>query len=177
MDGSRYSPLTASVRTAGPGWLTALVAWLALAACSSESATDWPRPSPSLGPAEVVRHQVQALGRNAQWGNDRGIRRAYRFASRDNRRATGPFPRFVQMLRNPGYRPLLNHREASYSEPVFQDGRAAVAVTITTLAGQRVDYVFFLSRSSRDGCQRCWMTDAVHPGPDHPPDPAPRVTI
>jgi hypothetical protein len=157
--------------------LAGLLSALMLAACSSESATQRARPQPGLGPMEVVQHQVRALGNNARWGNDQGIKRAYRFASSANRDAFGPFPRFADMLRNPGYRPLLDNREARYSEPVFDDGRAAVAVTIITLAGRRVDYVFFLSRSNRDGCQRCWLTDAVHPGPDHPPDPAPRVTL
>lgn len=130
-----------------------------------------------MGPVEVVRQQVAALARNSELGDDRGIRRAWRFASPANREAIGPLPRFRQLLRNPGYRALLDNRDARYDEPVFRAGRVAVPVTVTTITGRNVDYVFFLSRSEHNECQGCWMTDAVQPRDGQSLDRGPRVSI
>ncbi len=150
---------------------------LVLGACADDPDTAAYQPDPRLEPREVVQRQVVALGENSALGQNRGIERAYQFASPANRKAVGSLPRFSELLRNPGYRPLLNNRSARYSEPVFENGRAAVSVRVTSIAGRTVDYVFFLSRSQRAGCQGCWMTDAVQPGPDNLPDPGQRVSL
>lgn len=148
-----------------------------ISACGGSSAGKAYQPAPELKPEEVVQRQVVALGQNGAWGDDRGIQRAYRFASPDNRQSVGATERFTELLKNPGYRPLLNHREASYGEVVYRDDRAAVPVSIVSISGQRVDYVFFLSRNQSDDCGNCWLTDAVHPGPDHLPDARARVRL
>ena len=41
---------------------------------------------------------------------DFGIRQTWSFAHPKNRNVTGPFPRFAQMLKGPGYSVLLNHK-------------------------------------------------------------------
>lgn len=146
-----------------------------LTACTgTERMTAFEKPAPVLEPTEVVRRQVTALGHNSALGGNEGIRRAFRFASPQNRDATGPLPRFTQMLYNPGYRALLDHRQARYSEPAFHDGRAAVKVTLTTLGMREVSFVFLLSRYSTPECQGCWLTDAVRPGPGQPGGGGPR---
>ena len=157
--------------------ITLSLSALLLGGCADEPGMEAYRPDPQLKPQEVVQRQVEALADNSELGDNQGIERAYQFASPANRKAVGPLPRFSQLLRNPGYRPLLNNRAARYSEPVFEDGRAAVSVRVTSIAGRTVDYVFFLSRSDRAGCQGCWLTDAVQPGPDNLPDPSPRVSL
>ena len=150
---------------------------LLLTGCAEEQEPMSYQPDPALGPRDVVEQQVRALGRNAEWGDAEGIRRAYRFASTANRNAMGELSGFAEVLHNPGYRALLDNRAARYSEPVFQADRAAVGVTVTAANGRAVDYVFFLSRADRADCQGCWFTDAVHPGPDRPPEAGPRVNI
>lgn len=117
------------------------------------------RPNPELLPDEVIKIQIEALQFNDS--KDRGIEITYRFASPGNKRFTGPLPRFTQMLRNPLYRSMLNHRSATY-EPIFIDGpQARQLVTLVDLEGNSIVYLFSLSKQSEPSCPGCWMTDSV----------------
>lgn len=121
------------------------------------------KPHPSLTPADVVRIQVEAFGRNGRLPDDGGIRTAFRFASPRNRESTGPVERFIELVKNPGYRDMLDHREATYEAPILRDGRAAQRVTLLTLDFRQREFVFFLTRVDAENCDGCWMTDAVQP--------------
>ncbi|HEX9924170.1 MAG TPA: DUF4864 domain-containing protein [Anaerolineae bacterium] len=117
------------------------------------------RPNPELLPDEVVQIQIEALQFNDS--KDRGIEITFRFASPGNKRFTGPLPRFTQMLRNPLYRSMLNHKSATY-EPINIDGTAASQlVTLVDLEGNSIVYLFALSKQSEPPCLGCWMTDSV----------------
>ena len=61
-------------------------------------AADLLAPHPALSPAEVVVIQLDALQANAA-ENDAGIAQAWAFAHPDNKRMTGPLPRFAQSSR------------------------------------------------------------------------------
>ncbi len=134
------------------------------------------KPNATLGPAAVVRIQVQALGDNGELERNGGIRLAFSFASPTNRAATGPIERFIDLVKNRGYRDLLDHREARYGELVVDGDRAAQRVTLTTLDYRQVEYVFFLSRYDTESCHGCWMTDAVQRA-DGAPAAGPRVAV
>ena len=134
---------------------------LVLARPSSDGPTD-PVPSPDLSPAEVVRIQVEALQANDDPRPDAGIEAAFRFASPGNRRATGPLPRFAQMIRQ-GYGDMLGFAAAEYDPVKVEGDRAAQRVTLVQADGRRVAYVFGLSRQRGGDCDGCWMTDAVAP--------------
>ena len=71
-------------------------------------------PNPNLSPADVVRIQIRALERNDIPHENAGIEIAFRFASPRNKLVTGPLPRFIQLVSNPVYRAMLNHRQAKY---------------------------------------------------------------
>jgi hypothetical protein len=66
-----------------------------------------PKPSPELLPEDVVKIQLNALKHNDE--KNHGIAIAYRFASPENRLHTGPLERFIRMLHNPLYAPMLNY--------------------------------------------------------------------
>lgn len=119
------------------------------------------RPHPDLSPADVVRIQVSALGRNDAPHIDAGIETAFRFASPLNKRSTGPLARFRLIARSPTYRPLLDHVRAEYGGLRRRGGEVALPVIVTTPAGRRVGYTFFLSKQTRRPFQGCWMTDGV----------------
>ena len=119
------------------------------------------RPRPDLSPADVVRIQVAALGGNDAPHIDAGIETAFRFASPLNKRSTGPLARFRLIARSPTYRPLLNHVRAEYGGLRRRGGEVALPVIVTTPAGRRVGYTFFLSKQTRRPFQGCWMTDGV----------------
>ena len=130
---------------------------------SSEVDPDSLHPSPELSPAEVIRIQVEALGRNDSPHKDAGIEITFRFASPTNKMATGPLDRFIQLVSNPGYRPMLNHQEAPYGEIQVKDNEAMQPVILTTKNGEHIGYVFFLSKQAGGSYDACWMTDIVVP--------------
>ncbi|HKK49644.1 MAG TPA: DUF4864 domain-containing protein [Alkalispirochaeta sp.] len=116
-------------------------------------------PSPELTPREVVQIQLRAFGNNN--AEDEGIEIGFRFASPDNRRRTGPLPRFAAMLKGPAYGVMLEHDRAEYAEVVVRDGQAVQRVRL--IRGDTVAvYDFYLRRQSGTDCQGCWMTEAVY---------------
>jgi len=122
-----------------------------------------PTPSPTLSPKEVVRLQVDALGNNDSPRAGAGIEAAFNFASPANRRATGPLRRFRTLFETPAYGPMIDHRSARLSEVQTQGDMARVGVLMVTESGDRIGYLFQLSRQTESPYEECWMTDAVVP--------------
>jgi hypothetical protein len=117
------------------------------------------QPGPELSPSEVVRIQAHAFMHNN--AENEGIEIAYRFSSPNNRRATGPLPRFIQMMNTAFFRPLLDADTVEVGEPRSVGSLALVRVDLRTGGGTRASYDFFLIRQSDYGCYRCWLTDSV----------------
>jgi hypothetical protein len=137
-----------------------VLALLALAAPAW--AADLLAPDPDLSPAEVVAIQLDALqGNEAE--TDAGITQTWAFAHPDNKRVTGPLPRFAQMLRSPQYRMLLNHRSHEVREVSRTDEEAVFAVTITTRAGDVVGYRWVVAKVRSGEHSGAWMTTSVSP--------------
>ena len=116
-------------------------------------------PNAELSPEEVVKIQVEALQNNDDL--DRGIEVTFNFASPANKEVTGPLYRFKQLVKNPVYRPMLNHKLAEYGPMEISGDVATQRVTIIERNGQATVYVFSLSKQNGPGCKGCWMTDSV----------------
>lgn len=116
-------------------------------------------PNPTLTPDEVIKIQMVALQYNNS--SDEGIAITFRFASPDNKRFTGPLPKFTQMIKNPLYKPMLNHKNARYGSIEIFDSHARQRITVIDADGNATTYVFTLSRQSGPMCDGCWMTDGV----------------
>ena len=119
------------------------------------------RPRSDYPPEEVVRIQIRALGDNNRPHPDAGIEVAFRFASPANRKVTGPLPRFIEMVHNPAYRPMLDHRGARYGKLKREGNHVSQTVILKTRDGSRVGYLFQLSRQTEAPFKDCWMTDSV----------------
>jgi len=119
------------------------------------------KPSPNLSPAEVIRIQIEALGHNNVPHENAGIEVAFRFASPANKSATGPLDRFIRLVSNPIYRPMLNHQEAQYGEIQVEGNEALQPVILTAKNGERAGYLFVLSKQEGGPYDACWMTDSV----------------
>ena len=118
-------------------------------------------PEPKLKPNDVVRLQLLAMQQNDD--SDFGIEVTFRFASPANKKQTGPLKRFIGLVRNPSYRPLLNHINATFIELTVEEVFAIQDVIITTSNGERIGYRFRLSIQKGPLCPGCWMTDSVIP--------------
>ena len=118
-------------------------------------------PEPKLKPNDVVRLQLLAMQQNDD--SDFGIEVTFRFASPANKKQTGPLKRFIGLVRNPSYRPLLNHINATFLELTVEEVFAVQDVIITTYIGERIGYRFRLSIQKGPLYPGCWMTDSVTP--------------
>lgn len=119
-------------------------------------------PDPSLSPEDVVRLQLKALQHNDDPCKDAGIQAAFEFASPGNRAVTGPIDRFITMVNNPLYAPLLNFYNAHYAEVRRDDREAVVHVILSARCGMYVFYVFTLELQQQDPYTDCWMTSGVN---------------
>lgn len=145
-----------------PGVVFTAAAFLILiTVAAARSTSHGAFPGPQYGPADVVRIQVQALANNDTPYRNAGIEVAFRFASPANKRFTGPLRRFIRLLYNPTYRPFLHHKIAHFGQVDIQGSEATQTVILTAANGQRVGYVFRLSRQRGAPCKACWMTDGV----------------
>ena len=118
-------------------------------------------PDPKLKPNDIVRLQLLAMQQNDD--SDFGIEVTFRFASPANKKQTGPLKRFISLVRNPSYRPLLNHINATFLELTVEEVFAVQDVIITTSNGERIGYRFRLSIQKGPLFPGCWMTDSVTP--------------
>ena len=135
-----------------------LVLSVALMAGSSDKPVE---PSRALAPAQVIQILLAALKHNDSPNADDGIRTAFRFASPGNRLMTGPEERFIRLVKNPLYRPLLNHRSSDVRPIQISDDRAAQRVKLIDASGSPAIFVFTLSRQTLEPYKDCWMTDGV----------------
>ncbi|MFB6250750.1 MAG: DUF4864 domain-containing protein [Halobellus sp.] len=120
-----------------------------------------PTPDPSHSPETIVAMQLDGLATNDDPFEDAGIGVAYNFASPANRRATGPFDRFVQMVRGRRYAPMVDHTAATV-KPIDRDGgRAEQRVELTGPNGRTETYAFGLSKHRDGELDGCWLTDRV----------------
>ncbi len=127
------------------------------------AAPDGPTPRPELGPGDVVWIQLDALRTNDKKGKDAGIAIVFRFASPSNRAVTGPLDHFAEIVKSPGYRPMIGHRVAGVGPLVVVDNLALQRVIIIAADGRALEYEF---RLSKDPQTKCWSNDGVVPIPD-----------
>ena len=124
-------------------------------------APDATEPDPSLTPEQVIAIQLHALQNNRQLGNDRGIEITFHFASPANRAMTGPLLQFINMVKNPLYRTMLDF-ESYETAPIEHAGeRVQQRVTLIDEQGRRAIFMWVLSKQKQEPYVNCWMTDAV----------------
>ena len=72
-------------------------------AAAQNRASANPGPAPYLTARNVVAIQLQALQNNDVPAKDAGIAQVWKFAHPDNKRMTGPLPRFARMIKSAHY--------------------------------------------------------------------------
>ncbi|GEM_PF-5308065 len=115
-------------------------------------------PDSSLTSEEAVRVQLKAFQQNPFPQSDFGIKTAWEFASPSNKKVTGPFGRFQEMLLSEMYYPLVNLSNYRIEKHFEEDYYAEYFVVIKTKDDQTVHYIFDLVFQKE---MDCWMVDAV----------------
>lgn len=124
------------------------------------------QPDPAFSPKKVVSIQLKALQRNDTPEADAGIRQTWAFAHPDNRRMTGPYPRFERMLKMPSYEILLGHRKHLIEKVEQSDDVARFAVTVTAENGKVYGYQWEVRKIEDGKNAGAWATTAVSPPMD-----------
>jgi hypothetical protein len=119
------------------------------------------QPDPALLPQQVITIQLAALQHNDEPEPDAGIRTAFRFASPANRALTGPIDRFIALVKDEIYRPMLGFQAVQRGPVIANEEQAYQRVELTAADGSKAVYVFGLSRQTDPPYVGCWMTDSV----------------
>ena len=87
-----------------------LIIFMAVSVMSAGMAHANDSLDPMISPEAAVHIQLRALQNNDLPRRDSGIRKVWAFAHPDNKRLTGPLPKFIAMIKQPAYAMLLNHQ-------------------------------------------------------------------
>ena len=87
-------------------------------------------PNNSILPAEVIKIQLDALMNNDSKFKDSGIEQTWNFAHPNNKKNTGPLPKFKMMIKGNSYQMLLNHLSHTITELESSDKWAQFEVVI-----------------------------------------------
>ena len=117
------------------------------------------KPSKNLSAYDVVKIQLEALKKNKKY-ND-GIKQTWLFAHPDNKKYTGPYERFKNMLLGEQYKFLINH--SSHKINLLSNSPNTFIYRIEIIANdkQLFFYEWHVQKGSDDKCNDCWFTSAV----------------
>jgi len=136
---------------------------LAMLLAAPAQALDVQRPDPGLSAQEVVSIQLEALKNNDDPRKDAGIKQTYALAHPQNKRLTGPLPKFTQMLKGPLYKVMLDHQAHSIEEVAQSDNRAVFGVTVVGGAGEVYKFRWTVRKIDAGDYAGSWATTAVSP--------------
>ena len=118
-------------------------------------------PNPALAPDDVVAIQLEALKHNDDPTPNAGIAQTFALAHPNNKRVTGPLPRFELMIRSPAYRPLLGHSAHQIERTAGSDMIVRFRVVIETRKGNAFKYLWKVSRVREGPNEGAWLTASV----------------
>ncbi len=127
------------------------------------AAADLLGPDPARAPEDVVRIQLEALRDNHVPTPDAGIRQTWELAHPNNKRLTGPLPRFAQMIKGQAYRPLIDHVTHEIEELAATPQEVAFKVTVETTDGTVFEYLWAVGLVLEGPTEGAWMTTSVAP--------------
>ena len=120
-------------------------------------------PDPALLPEAVVRIQLEALQRNDTPTPDAGIRQVWMLAHPNNRRITGPLPRFARMIKGASFRPLIGHAAHNIETLATTEAQVTFKVTVETSDGDVLEYLWAVGRVDSGPAEGAWLTTSVSP--------------
>ena len=115
---------------------------------------------PQMSASNIISLQMNALQRNDKYDN--GIKIAFEYASQDNRLATGPYPRFIKMVKNDIYKHLLKCKKWSFVKNTIQkvkDEKYSRMVKVKSSHDNK-EYIYRFTLS-RQIPSLFWRTDSV----------------
>ena len=119
-------------------------------------------PSNLIKPKEVIKIQLTGLMKNDDNFKDSGIEQTWNFAHPENKKNTGPLPKFKMMIKGRSYQMLLNHLSHTITEVGSSDKWAQFEVII--LDSEKIYHKFNwqVEKYNEEGpLKGCWLTTMV----------------
>ena len=119
-------------------------------------------PSSSIQPKEVIQIQLTGLMKNDNYFKDSGIKQTWNFAHPENKKNTGPLPKFKMMIKGKSYQMLLNHLSHTITEVGSSDKWAQFEVIILDKDKIYHKFNWQVEKYTDEGVLKdCWMTTMV----------------
>ena len=117
------------------------------------------KPAENLSAYDVIKIQLEALKNNDD--NDTGIKQTWLFAHPNNKKMTGPYPRFRIMLYDVHYRILLNHFSHKIDLVMNTENKFIYEVRILSEEKKQFYYLWHVEKGDNKDCKSCWFTSGV----------------
>ena len=120
------------------------------------------KPRSDIKPSEVVKIQLHGLQKNDKDFKDSGIEQTWNFAHPNNKKNTGPFPKFKIMIKGNSYKMLLNHLSHTITKLGSDDKWAQFEVVILDKEKIYHKFNWQVEKYTMDGpLKDCWLTTMV----------------
>ncbi len=117
------------------------------------------KPAENLSAYDVIKIQLEALKNNDD--NDTGIKQTWLFAHPENKKMTGPYPRFRIMLYDVHYKILLNHYSHKIDLVMNTDKKFVYGVKVLSEQKKQFYYLWHVEKGNDQNCKNCWFTSGV----------------
>jgi len=120
-------------------------------------------PDPELAPEAVAEAVVDGLESAAGVPKDveRAVAAVYPFLSPFFREAHGGRDGATEFFARSANFPLIEHAEYQVFSPSIRERMAVVPVRVVDRYETPASFVFVLTRQSVEGCDGCWLVDAI----------------
>ena len=119
-------------------------------------------PRSDIKSSEVVKIQLLGLQKNDNDFKDSGIEQTWNFAHPNNKKNTGPFPKFKIMIKGNSYKMLLNHLSHTITKLGSGDKWAQFEVVILDKEKIYHKFNWQVEKYTMEGpLKDCWLTTIV----------------
>ncbi len=120
------------------------------------------KPRSDIQPSEVVKIQLLGLQNNNNNFEDSGIEQTWNFAHPNNKKNTGPLPKFKMMIKGKSYQMLLDHLSHDIKKIGSNEKFAQFEVIILDKLKIYHKFNWQVEKYTLDGpLKDCWLTTVV----------------
>ena len=120
------------------------------------------KPRSDIEPSEVVKIQLSGLQKNDLEFKDSGIEQTWNFAHPNNKKVTGPLPKFKRMIKGDSYQMMLDHLSHTITELGSSDKWAQFEVIILDKNKIYHKFNWQVEKYTDEGVLKgCWLTTMV----------------
>ena len=126
------------------------------------SKADILKPNIDIKPSKVVEIQLKGLQKNNADYEDSGIEQTWNFAHPNNKKVTGPLPKFKKMIKGDSYKMMINHLSHTITE--LGKGNNWAQFEVIILDNEKIYHKFNwqVEKYTMDGpLKDCWLTTMV----------------